>query len=43
MQTITVKTSDASSKVNELKEKSITIQNVTTVIDELPTKPISLP
>ena len=35
MQTITVKTSDASSKVNELKEKSITIQNVTTVIDDI--------
>ena len=35
MQTITIKTSDASSKVNELKEKSITIQNVTTVIDDI--------
>lgn len=35
MQTITVKTSDATAKVNELKEKSITIQNVTTVIDDI--------
>ncbi|WP_263832399.1 methyl-accepting chemotaxis protein [Sulfurospirillum oryzae] len=35
MNTINIQTADASSKVNELKEKSITIQNVTTVIDDI--------
>ncbi|MDD3342634.1 MAG: methyl-accepting chemotaxis protein [Sulfurospirillaceae bacterium] len=35
MSAINAQTSDASSKVNELKEKSITIQNVTTVIDDI--------
>lgn len=35
MNAINVQTSDASSKVNELKEKSISIQNVTTVIDDI--------
>jgi len=35
MNSINVQTADASSKVNELKEKSLTIQNVTTVIDDI--------
>ena len=35
MNSINVQSSDASSKVNDLKEKSITIQNVTTVIDDI--------
>lgn len=35
MNTINVQSADASSKVNDLKEKSITIQNVTTVIDDI--------
>lgn len=35
MNTITIQTSDAASKVNDLKAKSITIQNVTTVIDDI--------
>lgn len=35
MNAINAQTSDASSKVNELKEKSISIQNVTTVIDDI--------
>ncbi len=35
MNAINLQTSDASAKVNELKEKSITIQNVTTVIDDI--------
>ena len=35
MSAINVQTSDASAKVNELKEKSISIQNVTTVIDDI--------
>ncbi|MBP1681939.1 MAG: methyl-accepting chemotaxis protein [Proteobacteria bacterium] len=35
MSTINVQSADASSKVNDLKEKSITIQNVTTVIDDI--------
>lgn len=35
MNTINMQSADASSKVNELKEKSITIQNVTTVIDDI--------
>ena len=35
MSAINVQTSDASTKVNELKEKSISIQNVTTVIDDI--------
>jgi len=35
MSNINVQTADASSKVNDLKEKSLTIQNVTTVIDDI--------
>jgi methyl-accepting chemotaxis protein len=35
MNNINVQTADASSKVNDLREKSITIQNVTTVIDDI--------
>ena len=35
MNNINVQTADASSKVNDLKAKSITIQNVTTVIDDI--------
>jgi methyl-accepting chemotaxis protein len=35
MNTINTQTADASLKVNHLKEKSITIQNVTTVIDDI--------
>jgi len=35
MNTINTQTADASLKVNYLKEKSITIQNVTTVIDDI--------
>lgn len=35
MNNINVQTTDASTKVNELKAKSITIQNVTTVIDDI--------
>lgn len=35
MNTISLQTSDAASKVNDLKVKSITIQNVTTVIDDI--------
>jgi len=35
MNTINIQTSDAASKVNQLKEKSIIIQNVTTVIDDI--------
>lgn len=35
MNTINLKTADASSRVNDLREKSITIQNVTTVIDDI--------
>jgi len=35
MNTINAQTADASLKVNHLKEKSITIQNVTTVIDDI--------
>lgn len=35
MTLINAQTADASSKVNDLREKSITIQNVTTVIDDI--------
>ncbi len=35
MNTINVQTADAASKVSALREKSITIQNVTTVIDDI--------
>lgn len=35
MNNINIQTADASSKVNDLKAKSITIQNVTTVIDDI--------
>jgi methyl-accepting chemotaxis protein len=35
MTNINAQTADASLKVNELKEKSLTIQNVTTVIDDI--------
>ena len=35
MNAINIQTTDASSKVNELREKSILIQNVTTVIDDI--------
>jgi len=35
MSIINIQTADASSKVNDLREKSITIQNVTTVIDDI--------
>ncbi|WP_333802942.1 methyl-accepting chemotaxis protein [Sulfurospirillum sp.] len=35
MNSINIQSADASSKVNDLKEKSITIQNVTTVIDDI--------
>lgn len=35
MNTLNIQSADAASKVNELKAKSITIQNVTTVIDDI--------
>jgi len=35
MSNINVQTADASTRVNELKAKSVTIQNVTTVIDDI--------